>query len=94
MSVEARALRRSNAVFKSGVDPEYLVTVLYSNFLLTPEERQRATHSYLTANQQLEDLFTTLERRVSANPQDFHELLKVLRNEPAMKAVACTIQGM
>ena len=93
MSVEARALRRSNAIFKTGVDPQNLVTPLYSNLLLTPEERERVLHPNKTASEQLEELFKTLERRVATDPNIFHTLIGALTNEPATKAVAVKIQG-
>ena len=94
MSVEARALRRCNEVFKSGADPENLVTVLYSDFLLTPDERERVRHPNKTPGQQLEELFTTLERRVSVTPGEFHKLTEVLGNEPATKPLAEKMKGI
>ena len=87
LSVESRALRRSNTVFTRGVDPENLVTVLYSNFLLTPEEKARAMKQTLTIGQQLEEIFQSLERRVSTRPQDFKKIIRALLAEPALKAV-------
>ncbi|CAI8029525.1 hypothetical protein GBAR_LOCUS16769 [Geodia barretti] len=92
MSAEARALRRSNAVFKGGVDPENLVTVLYGNFLLTPDEREKVTHKTLTAGQQLEEMFTALERRVAVDPHVLQKLLDALNTEPALVPVANQIQ--
>ena len=93
LSVESRALRRSNTVFTRGVDPENLVTVLYSNFLLTPEEKARAMKQTLTVGQQLEEIFQSLERRVSTRPKDFQEIICALMAEPALKAVGDGIQG-
>ena len=93
LSTESIALRKSNAVFKRGVDPDNLVTVLYSNLLLTPEEKGKATQRTLTDDQKLEEMFTTLERRVSTNPEEFHTLVKALRDEPAMEAVGNRMQG-
>ena len=93
MSAEARALRRSNAVFKGGVDPENLVTVLYSNFWLTPDEREKVMHKTLTAGQQLEEMFTALERRVAVDPLVLQKLLDALNTEPALVHVANQIQG-
>ena len=87
LSREARALRRSNVVFKRGVDPDNVISVLYSKFLLTPEERGRATQKTLTADQQLDVVFDWLERRVSVQPTVFHELVQVLQDEPALEAV-------
>ena len=93
LSAESRALRRSNTVFTRGVDPENLVTVLYSNFLLTPEEKARAMKQTLTIGQQLEEIFQSLERRVSTRPQDFKKIIRALMAEPALKAVGDGIQG-
>ena len=93
LSVESRALRRSNTVFTRGVDPENLVTVLYSNFLLTPEEKARAMKQTLTIGQKLEEIFQSLERRVSTRPQDFKKIICALLAEPALKAVGDRMQG-
>ena len=93
LSVESRALRRSNTVFTRGVDPENLVTVLYSNFLLTPEEKARAMKQTLTIGQKLEEIFQSLERRVSTRPQDFKKIICALLAEPALKAVGDEMQG-
>ena len=67
LSVESRALRRSNSVFTRGVDPDNLVTVLYSNFLLTPEEYEKASQTAAPGDQRLKTMFMALERRVSAS---------------------------
>lgn len=80
-------------MFKKGVDPATLVTTLYSNELLTPDEKSKATLKTLTDEQQLEEMFKAIERRVNSNPGDFHELVKALRTEPAMETVADKIQG-
>ena len=80
-------------MFKTGVDPNTLVAVLYSQFLLTPDERSAATHKTLTDGEKLEQMFTYLERRVSTDPQNFHKLLQGLSDELAMKAVADKIKG-
>ena len=93
MSVEARALQRSNAVFKSGVDPDTLVTTLYSKLLLTHDEREAALNKQRTPGERLDELFTSMERRVSVDPQAFQQLLDALRSEPALASVASKIQG-
>ena len=93
MSVEAIALRRCNQVFKSGAHPEELVTVLYSEFLLTPDERARI-HPSKTPGQQLDELFTTLERRVSVTPGEFHKLIQIFGNEPVTKPLAEKMKGI
>ena len=93
LSVESRALRRSNTVFTRGVDPDNLVTVLYSNFLLTPEEYEKASQTTAPGDQRLKVMFMALERRVSANPSVFHTLIQVLQWEEALKDVADVMQG-
>ena len=93
LSVESRALRRSNSVFTRGVDPDNLVTVLYSNFLLTPEEYEKASQTAAPGDQRLKAMFMALERRVSANPSVFHTLIQVLQWEEALKDVADVMQG-
>ena len=75
------------------MDPENLATVLYSNFLLTPEEKARAMKQTLTVGQQLEEIFQSLERRVSTRPEDFKIIIRALMAEPALKAVGDEMQG-
>ena len=93
LSVESIALRRSNAIFTRAGDPDGLVTVLYSNFLLTPDEKIRALQENLTDRQKMEKIFQIMERRVSVSPSDFHTLLDVLNGEPATKALGEEMQG-
>lgn len=93
LSRESRALRRCFRIFKRGVDPDTVITALYSEFLLTREERGRATQRTLTADQQLEVVFECLERRVSAYPSVYHTLVQVLREEPALERVGMAIEG-
>lgn len=92
-SAEARALRKSYEVFKKGVDPANLVTLLYSRELLTPEEKTKATNRSSSSDEKLEELFASMERRVSAKPPDFHKLVKALKDEPALKPVADQMQS-
>ena len=91
--MESVALRRSNAIFTRAGDPDGLVTVLYSNFLLTPDEKIRALQENLTDRQKMEKIFQTMERCVSVNTSDFHTLLSVLKAEPATKALGEEMQG-
>lgn len=93
ISRESRALRASYVVFKRGTDPDTVVTVLYSKFLLTPEEKQRALQETLTPGQQLDKIFDCLERRVSANANVFHKVVQMLLNEPALEEVGKNMQG-
>ena len=93
LSRESRVLRESYAVFKRGVDRDTVITLLYIKFLLTPEEKARATVPTLTADQQLDVVFEALERRVSADPSVFHNLVQVLLEKPALAAVGRKMQG-
>ena len=70
------------------MDPDNLVTVLYSNFLLTPEEYEKASQTAAPGDQRLKAMFMALERCVSANPSVFHTLIQVLQWEEALKDVA------
>ena len=92
-SVASRALRKSYKLFKDSVDPDSLVAVLYSNMLLTPDERERATQKTETANQRLQVILMALERRISADPNVFHTLLTALMAEPALEAVGRGMKG-
>ena len=93
LSRESRALRKNYAAFKRGTDPDTVITMLYSEFLLTPEEKERATQSTLTARKQLDVVFECLERRVSADPSVFNKLVQVLLEEPALEAVGKKMRG-
>ena len=93
LSAESRALRRSNTIFTRGVDPDNLVTVLYSNFLLTPEEYEKASQATAPGDQRLKAMFKALECRVSANPSVFHTLIQILQWEEALKDVADVMKG-
>ena len=93
MSAESRALQRSNAAFKRGVDPDNLVTVLYSNFLLTREEKAKATQKTLTPEERSEEIFAALERRVSVEPICLKNLIQALKDEPATASLGGKIQG-
>ena len=92
-SVESIALCRSNVVFTRAGDPDTLARVLYSNFLLTPEEKANALKHNLTRDQKMEEIFQTMERRVSVNPSNFQTLLSVLKAEPATKELGEEMQG-
>ena len=92
-SAVLRALRRSNVIFTRGLDPENLVRVLYSQGLLTPEERDNATKQTSTTCQRLDEIFKAVERRVRVNPQCFKTLLLALSEEPAAEDVAKKMKG-
>ena len=92
-SVASRALTRSYERFIDSVDPDSLVPVLYSNMLLTREERERATQTTETANQRLQVILMALERRISADPNVFHTLLTALMTKPALEAVGREMKG-
>ena len=92
-SVESIALRRSNEIFTRAGEPDTLARVLYSNLMLTSEEKARAMHHYLTRQQKMEEIFQTVESRVSADTSYFHALLTVLKAEPATRALGEQMEG-
>lgn len=92
-SAESRALRRSYSVFKRGVDPQNLLTQIYSELLFTREEKEKVSNMHLTDSERLEEMFVVLERRVSVKPEYFHVVLEKLNNEPALKEVGSKMQG-
>lgn len=94
LSKESRALRESYAAFKRGVDPDTIITMLYSKLLLTPEEKGKAKQRMLTIDEQLDVIFECLERRVSADSSIFNKLVQLLLEEPVLKAVGKKLQGM
>ena len=93
LSKEMRTLRKSCEVFTSEVDPDFIINKLYSKFLLTSQERERALQRTQTPVQQLNWIYDCLERRVSADPSNFHKVVKVLLNEPALERVGKKMQG-
>lgn len=90
-SRETIALRKSYAVFKKGVDPATVIAALYSELLLTREEKDKAMQE--KGDNQAEEIFTSLERRVSANSSVFHKLVQTLLREPALQEVGKKMQG-
>lgn len=91
MSREAKALRKSADVFKKSVDPNAIVSKLFSEEMLTREEHSKATQG--TDYQRLEEIFKSLERRVSISPIYFHKLVKILKEIPALTRVGEQILG-
>jgi len=76
-----------------GAEPNMVVMVLYSKFLLTPEEKGKVMQNPQNAGWQLDVLFGFLERLVSADPSVFHKLVQMLLNEPSLEEVGKKIQG-
>ena len=93
MAAETRALIRCAEVFKKGVDPDAISSKLYSDNLLTNEEYAKATSSTSTDYQRVDEIYKSLERRVAVSPTNFHKLLTILRDEPALRAVGKKLQG-
>ena len=92
-SVVSRAFRRSYKLFKESVDPDNLVKVLYSNMLLTRDEREKAVQMTETDSQKLEEVVKALERRISADPTVFNTVVQALVAEPALEAVGHQMKG-
>ena len=92
-SVELIALQRSSDVFCGGVDPNTLATKLRAKGLLTRHEYKRATQTTAVDDQRNNEILIALERRVSADSSVFHTVVRLLREEPALKAVGDRMQG-
>ena len=75
------------------MDPDNLVKVLYSNMLLTREEREKAVQMTETDSQKLEEVVKALERRISADPAVFHTVVQAIMAEPALEAVGHQMKG-
>ena len=93
MSAESKALRRSHKLFKQGVDPNHITTVLYSKLLLTREEHERAINIRATDSEKVDEILTALERRVSVNPSVLLVIVQALMAEPALRTVGQRIKG-
>ena len=92
-SVELIALQRSSDVFCGGVDPNTLATKLRAKGLFTSEEHESATQRTATNHQRNNEILTALVRRVSADSRVFHTAVRLLQQEPALKAVGDRMQG-
>lgn len=88
-----RAFRRSYTVFKKGVDPNSLVALLYSSFLLTDDEKSRALHATKTDYEKLDIIFNALESRVVVQPDSLKKIIRAIGSDPALEPVANVIQG-
>ena len=67
--------------------------VLYSNDFMTREERERAIHPAATDSEKIHTILTALERRISVQPNVFHQMLDALAAEPALNEVRRKIKG-
>ena len=92
-SVELIALQKCTGVFCGGVDPNTVATTLKTEGLFTSEEYERATQTTATSHQRNDEILTALERRVSADSKVFHAVVRLLQQEPALKAVGDRMQG-
>ena len=92
-SVELITLQRSSDIFCCGVDPNTLATMLRAKGLLTREEYRRATQTTAVDDQRSNEILIALERRVSADSSVFHTVVRLLQEEPALKAVGDRMQG-
>ena len=49
--------------------------------------------STFTNKEKLNELFNAIERRVTNNPAVFHEVIQVLKDDPALKALGVKMNG-
>ena len=94
VSNEYMTFKKSCLLFKRGVDPDNLVPNLYSKGLLTREEKGKVSQRALTDDEKTDALFTILERRVSTEAKNFHTIVNILQDEPALKHVGDKMKGI
>ena len=94
MSAESKALRKSYEYFMKGADPSSLVAPLYSEDLLTEEEKARALLDTQTSSKRLDEIFSALTRRVTVEPKQFLLIIQTLNNVPALKAMGEKMQSI
>ena len=93
-SRESRALSKSAAKFRVGVDPSLIITRLYENLLMTQPEWNKAKQKTLTEDEQLDAVWGVLVKRVAVNASVFHSVVEILRNEPALEKLGDYMQGL
>ena len=93
-SRESRALSKSAAKFRAGVDPSLIITELYKNLLMTQPEWNKVKQKMLTEDERLDAVCETLMRRVAVDASAFHSVVGILRNEPALKKLGAHMQGL
>ena len=62
-------------------NPNKIATLLYSNLLITKEEKEIALQQNLTTEEKMEEIFKVMERRILVNCADFHELREKMEGE-------------
>ena len=93
-SRESRALSKSAAKFRAGVDPSWIITKLYENLLMTQPEWNKAKQKMLTEDERLDAVWETLVRRVAVDAAVFHSVVEILRNEPVLEKLGDHMQGL
>ena len=93
-SREQRALRKTAAIFRAGVDPSFIISALNNEELLTEPEWNQTTQKTLTDDERVDAVWKALVRRVAVDPSVFHLVVNILRNEPAMKKLGDQMQSM
>ncbi|CAI8038979.1 hypothetical protein GBAR_LOCUS21698 [Geodia barretti] len=94
MSSESKALRKSYDQFMKGADPSSLVAPLYSQDLLTDDEKARALLDTQTNRKRLDEIFDALTRRVGVEPKAFLLIMQTLKNVPALKPMGEKMQEL
>ena len=93
-SRESRALSKSAAKFRAGVDPSLIITRLYENLLMTQPEWNKAKQKTLTEDERLDAVWEVLVRRVAVDASVFHSVVEILRKEPALEKLGVYMQGL
>ena len=94
-SQESRALSKSAAKFRDGVDPSLIITRLYEKQLMMQPEWNKVNQKMLTEDERLDAVWKTLVRRVAVDASAFHSVVEILRNnEPALEKLGVHMQGV
>ena len=92
-SLEYSALTSSAVMFRKGVDPDCVLLKLNDEQILTQPEWEKAKQKTLP-DDKVDVVLTVLRRRIFVDPGVFHKLVKILRQEPALKVLGDHMQGL
>ncbi len=80
-SPEYKAFKRSYSFLRNTLTANDVAPVASSNGLLTKTERQAALHSRYEDCEKNDKLLEAIEKRILANPENFHKFVQLLEDE-------------
>ncbi len=92
-SPEYKTFRAMYAALRSGLDPSTVAPMMFSCELLTPNERDFAMNRMLIDGDRMEEILKAVERRLRADPQNFHTFVEVLGHTKAFSALVEGLRG-